>query len=220
MKKSIFFVFGILLTLVIAPSAKSMSSTVSIQSEKPLSVDYYTQWGTPIPAPRPEIQDAVTRDNARRQQEAEAWARNPQNPENQDPEIRGLDRIERYFFYVDRGDKKDKKNDLAGALADYNKAIYFYPDDSLAYNNRGVVKVKLNDLSGALEDYGLSIRLETVRVRNSTTFYNRGLLKQRLNDREGAIQDLRQAAKLYKEQGQTEDYQNALNQLQKMNATF
>jgi tetratricopeptide (TPR) repeat protein len=75
-------------------------------------------------------------------------------------------------------------------------------------------------LSGALEDYNLSIQLERISVERATIFYNRGLLKQRLNDREGAIQDLSQAAKLYKEQGKTEDYQDALNQLQKMNATL
>jgi tetratricopeptide (TPR) repeat protein len=168
--------------------------------------------------PRPEVINAARQQYEQRQREIEAWARSPHNPENQDPEIRSLGRIDRYFFYYDRGLKRREQNDLAGALSDYNKAIYFYAEDSFAYNGRGVVKVKLNDLSGALADYNRAIELEG--GRSPTQLYNRGLLKQRLNDREGAIQDLRRAAKLYKEQGKTEDYQDALDRLQKMNATL
>jgi tetratricopeptide (TPR) repeat protein len=187
-KKSISFIFGLLSTLVIAPSAKSMNPTVSLQSKKPLSVDYYTQWGTPIPAPRPEIQDAVTRDNARRQQEADAWARNPQNPENQDPEIHGLSNMKRFEFYCERGGKKNVQGDYAGALLDYNKDMYFHSKDPAAYNNRGIVKEALNDLQGALADYNRAIELRWPRGKgNGTFFYNRGTLKSRLNDQAGAI---------------------------------
>jgi tetratricopeptide (TPR) repeat protein len=215
-KSIITFSIG-LLALLIVPSAQAKMLNDMLPNEQ---AGRYAQWrwGTPIPATRPEVVDAINRENARRQQEAEAWARSPHNPENQDPEIRGLGRIDRYFFYYDRGLKRREQNDLAGALSDYNKAIYFYADDSFAYNGRGVVKDKLNDLSGALADYNRAIELE--RGRRPTQLYNRGLLKQRLNDREGAIQDLRRAAKLYKEQGKAEDYQDALNQLQKMNATL
>jgi tetratricopeptide (TPR) repeat protein len=171
--------------------------------------------------PRSEALNTMCRSYDQQQREAEAWARNPQNPENQDPEIRGLDQLERYFFYVERGREKNKKNDITGALSDYNKAIYFYPDSTLAYHQRGVVKTRLNDFSGALADYNLSIKLERKPVERAMTFNNRGLLKQmHLNDREGGIQDLREAARLFKQKGDTVNHQEVLDHLRKMNATL
>jgi tetratricopeptide (TPR) repeat protein len=218
MLKSITLSIG-LLALLIVPSAQAKMSNDILSHEQ---TRHYAQWrwGTPIPTTRPEVVDAINRDNARRQQEAEAWAKDPRNIENQDPEIRGLSSTARFRFYSDRGFAKNERGDYAGALSDYNKAVLFGRYSSGLYNNRGLVKYNLNDLSGALEDYNLSIQLERISVERATIFYNRGLLKQRLNDREGAIQDLRQAAELYKEQGKTEDYQDALNQLQKMNVTL
>jgi tetratricopeptide (TPR) repeat protein len=218
MLKSITLSIG-LLALLIVPSAQAKMSNDILPHEQ---TRHYAQWrwGTPIPTTRPEVVDAINRDNARRQQEAEAWARNPQNPENQDPEIRGLGRFDRYLFYFDRGYGKYEKNDLQGAMSDYNKAVYYYPDGALVYNNRGVLKRKLNDLPGALEDYNLSERLETVRIRKADVLYNRGILKIIMNNRVGAIQDLRQAARWYQQEGQTQSYQEALTYLRQINATL
>jgi hypothetical protein len=41
-------------------------------------------------------------------------------------------------------------------------------------------------------------------------------LKKKLNDRTGAIQDLRQAVRLYREQGRTQDAQKAIELLRQL----
>jgi tetratricopeptide (TPR) repeat protein len=222
MVKNTSFIFGFLLVLVVAPRGQSTMPNVNTQSEQLRQRNYYTQWrwGTPIPAPRPEIQDAVNRDNARRQREAEAWAKDPQNPVNQDPEIRTMRGDEVLIFYQRRGYATYDQGDFAKSVAYFDKAIRLCDICATLYASRGLSKYNLNDLTGAMADYNFSIKLERTYVDNATTFYNRGMLKQFLDDREGAIQDLREAAKLYRQKGKTERYQNALNQLQKMNATL
>lgn len=57
-------------------------------------------------------------------------------------------------FY--RGILKYKKNDLKGALDDFNQAVHFNPEQSDAYFYRGEIKDKLNDVLGALYDFNLT----------------------------------------------------------------
>jgi tetratricopeptide (TPR) repeat protein len=129
--------------------------------------------------------------------------------------------------YYNRGNlKKNKLNDSQGALADYNQAIDLNPKDALAYNNRGNLKYQtLNDPQGALADYNQAISLNP---KFADAYYNRGNLKyQKLNDspgerlrqRPGAISDFRAAAKIFRENGQTEYLQLAIDQLRALGAT-
>jgi tetratricopeptide (TPR) repeat protein len=75
---------------------------------------------------------------------------------------------------------------------------------------------KLNDLQGALSDYNQAI---LINPKFSEAYYNRALLKaDKLNDRSGAIQDFRQAAKLFREQGNTQNYQLAIEALRQLGA--
>jgi tetratricopeptide (TPR) repeat protein len=231
MKKFTSLVFGASLTFLIAPAAQSVMSNANHQFKQPqlFTNNRHAQWrwGTPIPATRPEVIDAINRDSARRQREAEAWARDPQNPVNQDPEIRTMIGDEVFLFYQRRGYTYQKRGyetydqkDFAKSVAYFDKAIRLCDICATLYASRGLSKYNLNDLTGAMADYNFSIKLERTYVDNAQTFYNRGMLKQFTNDREGAIQDLREAAKLFRQKGKTEKYQNALNQLQKMNATL
>jgi tetratricopeptide (TPR) repeat protein/S1-C subfamily serine protease len=114
--------------------------------------------------------------------------------------------------------KYTKLNDIDGALADYNQAILLNPRDFKAYNNRAALKKdKLKDIDGALADYNQAILLNP---KYSVAYYNRGVLKVvKLNDRAGAIQDFRQAARLSREEGNTKNYQLAIEALQKLGAT-
>ncbi len=114
--------------------------------------------------------------------------------------------------------KQDKLNDIQGALADYNQAILLNPKNSQAYYNRAILKAdKLNDIQGALADYNQAILLNP---KYSIAYTNRGALKYlKLNDKPGAIQDFRQAARLFREQGKTQQYQKAIKALKALGAT-
>jgi tetratricopeptide (TPR) repeat protein len=93
------------------------------------------------------------------------------------------------------GIEKQNKNDVSGALADFNKAIERHPNFTKAYHNRAILKQnRLNDISGALADYNKAIELDS---QNAAAYYNRGLLKQdRLEDIPGALADYNKAIEL------------------------
>jgi tetratricopeptide (TPR) repeat protein len=121
--------------------------------------------------------------------------------------------------YYNRGLLKlTKLNDIRGALADYNQVITLDPKDAEAYNNRGGLKaIKLNDIQGALADYDRAI---TLNPQLAIAYSGRGGLKAiKLNDKAGAIQDIRQAAKLFRAQGQTQYLQTVLDFLRQLGAT-
>ncbi len=115
--------------------------------------------------------------------------------------------------YYNRGLLKNNLNDNQGALADYDRAIQLSPNDATAYNNRAVLKNKLNDTRGELADYDRAIQLNPNYAR---AYKNRAILKQnKLKDRTGAINDIKQAARLYQQQGKNQDYQGAIELLKK-----
>jgi tetratricopeptide (TPR) repeat protein len=242
----------IVLTIVLSFSSVCFSQVASAktiqlnhQAQKKLRVQICRIPGIP----RSEARDAMCWSDDQQQREADAWARSPHNPENQDPEIRGLNNSARHKFYGERGLMKLEQGDYARAISYFNKAVAINRFSSGVYHNRGLAKRKLNDLSGALADYNLAISLKESAesyaqrgfVKDSlndlqgaledydkaismeldpVTYFNRAYTKRRVNDRAGAIQDFREAARLFKQQGKTEDYQDTLNQLQKMNATL
>lgn len=118
------------------------------------------------------------------------------------------------YAYNGRGAIKAEINDLQGALSDINRAIQLKPNLAGAYNNRAVLKaVKLNDLQGGLVDFNRAIQLDP---KYSSAYALRGNLKyERLNDRAGGIADMQEAAKLFQQQGKTNDYRKAIEQLKK-----
>uniref|UniRef100_UPI00286A0BC6 tetratricopeptide repeat protein n=1 Tax=Chamaesiphon sp. OTE_20_metabat_361 TaxID=2964689 RepID=UPI00286A0BC6 len=66
---------------------------------------------------------------------------------------------------------------------------------------------------GALADFNRAIQ---INPNFANAYYNRSLLKQnKLNDRVGAIDDMNRAAKIYQQQGQIQDYQQAIDLLKK-----
>ncbi|NJN48961.1 MAG: hypothetical protein HC805_03140 [Alkalinema sp. RL_2_19] len=50
----------------------------------------------------------------------------------------------------------------------------------------------------------------------SGTYCNRGNARRDLGDQKAAIADYQKAADLYKQQGKTRDYEDALNQIKKL----
>ncbi len=87
------------------------------------------------------------------------------------------------------------------------------PNYADAYNNRGFARYQLGDNQGAIADVTEGIRLDP---NYAEAYYGRGFLRYKLGDYQGAITDFRKAANLYLEQGNTEMYQEVLNQLQKL----
>jgi tetratricopeptide (TPR) repeat protein len=99
----------------------------------------------------------------------------------------------------------------------YNEAIMINPQYFKAYGNRAVLKyTKLNDYQGALADCDRAI---IINPQYSQAYSNRAVLKYtKLNDQTGAIQDLRQAARLYREQENTQGLQVAISTLKQLGA--
>jgi tetratricopeptide (TPR) repeat protein len=87
---------------------------------------------------------------------------------------------------------KIDKNDIAGALSDYNKSIELVPEHAKTYYNRGNLKAdKLDDIAGALADYNKAIVLDP---HYADAYNNRGNLKaDKLDDIAGALADYNEA---------------------------
>ena len=116
--------------------------------------------------------------------------------------------------YIRSAVQNERKRHYRRALADYNQAIQINPNSELAYYNRGLLKyAKFQALQGALVDFDRAIELDP---NDAVACGNRGVLKHdRLKDRSGGIADLQQAAQLFQQQGNTKDYQTAIDLLKK-----
>jgi tetratricopeptide (TPR) repeat protein len=108
--------------------------------------------------------------------------------------------IDRDFVRVDRHRghlKAEKLQNNPGTMADVDRAIQHNPNDAIAYKNRGDLKAKLQNIQGSLADFDRAIAI----------------------DPNYAIADLQQAARLYQQQGDLENYQLTIDLLKKWQAT-
>ncbi|NMF59957.1 tetratricopeptide repeat protein [Pseudanabaena yagii] len=119
--------------------------------------------------------------------------------------------------YCDRGLVKYTLGDYQGALEDWNEAIRLKPDFSLAYYNRGVVRYASGNMKDAIEDYNEAIKIDrNWGIRGlAAAYYNRGIAKSGLKDKQGEKADLKKAAELFKQQGNSEQYNMAVKALEK-----
>jgi lipoprotein NlpI len=67
-----------------------------------------------------------------------------------------------------RGIRRDKFNDVQGALADFNRAIELDPNRFVSYRNRGIIK-KSFDRSGAIQDFRMAIMVAKIDPNVSYT---------------------------------------------------
>jgi Flp pilus assembly protein TadD len=120
--------------------------------------------------------------------------------------------------YSNRGNLKVQNRDIEGGLADYNLAIQRDPTEATYHSYRAFLKILSGDRQGALADFNRSIELNP---SNAIIYAKRGDHRYfSLKDRTGGIDDLQQAAKLYQQQGNTEQYQKTIariKQWQQMN---
>lgn len=87
--------------------------------------------------------------------------------------------------YRGRGDLKYDKNDIAGAVIDYTKAISYLPIAS-NYFARGLAYYYLNLNEKALSDINKAIELNP---NVAQYYYDRGDVKDKMNDLDGACKD-------------------------------
>jgi tetratricopeptide (TPR) repeat protein len=85
---------------------------------------------------------------------------------------------------------------------------------ALAYNNRGASYNNVGEPEKAIADYNEAIRLNP---EYAGAYYNRGSSYFSLGNKQKAIEDLQKAADLWKQQGDTENYQNALSSIEQLN---
>jgi len=115
--------------------------------------------------------------------------------------------------YVNRGNARDDSGDSQGAIADYNEALRINSSDSKAYYNRGVTRSRLGDNQSAIADFNEALRINP----NYALAYNsRGNVRAELGDKQGAIQDFQKAAELFQKQGDRDNYNRAINNLNKL----
>ncbi len=91
-----------------------------------------------------------------------------------------------YLAYNNRGNDREIKGDIQGALNDYNKAIEVKPDYASSYNNRGKLFMEAGRLDLALFDFNRALELNPKLGR---VWCNRGNLKFNQGDIEGALSD-------------------------------
>jgi hypothetical protein len=99
------------------------------------------------------------------------------------------------------------------SIANIASEIQIDPNtDSKTYSQRARIKRDKKDYQGALADYNLAIQ---INPNDAPSYAERGVLKLiRLKDRPGAIKDLEQAAKLYRQDGNTKGYNMVLKAIQ------
>lgn len=104
------------------------------------------------------------------------------------------DIIEKYpksfHAYWIRGNMKNKKEDLQGALKDFNKSLENKPDFVFGLINRADVKNKLFDYKGALQDMNLAI---SKNDSISEAYNNRGMAYDGLGNMHAAMDDYNKA---------------------------
>jgi tetratricopeptide (TPR) repeat protein len=103
--------------------------------------------------------------------------------------------------YVRRGVALMAKNDVAGAIEWFTKAIQLDPRYAEAYVKRGLARRAQGDLNGSIEDYekarGIDPRSTANRRDVAESYHNRGFNKMNSLDIEGALLDFDRAVEIY-----------------------
>jgi tetratricopeptide (TPR) repeat protein len=89
-----------------------------------------------------------------------------------------------------RAMEKYEKNDLRGALADFDELIRLQPNFAGAYVSRANIKDDLGNPQGALEDYNKALSLDN---QDYSAYFNRGVTYSRLERYTEAISDFKKS---------------------------
>ena len=96
--------------------------------------------------------------------------------------------------YNNRGNLRNIKGNMQGALDDCSKAIELYPKYYTAYFGRGVIKANMGDNMGAIKDYDEAV---AIYPEYKEAYNNRGLVKSKTGNIQGALDDYNKAIAIY-----------------------
>ena len=116
-------------------------------------------------------------------------------------------------FYT-RGVAYYRLGDQQRAIADYTQAIDLNPLLEVAYYRRGYSSYLAKDYSSAIVDYNWSIKL---KPDFAIAYASRGYAYRDLYGEQEALIDWRFAAKLFKEQGNLQKYQDLMKSIELVN---
>ncbi|GGA07042.1 serine protease [Okeania sp. KiyG1] len=124
-----------------------------------------------------------------------------------------LDPESAHELYISRGNIFLSLGDYEAALADYNKAIELKPDNALYYGERGALYFQQQKYKEAIANFTEGIRLQPEDAR----FYEwLGRSYSESGEKVKAVENFQKAAVLYQQQENTQGYQTAMEQLEKI----
>jgi len=94
---------------------------------------------------------------------------------------------DRAMAFAFRADATRARGDMAGAIADYGKALTLWPDYRPALIGRGIAYRQMNDFDRAITDFDQAIKLDP---QDAKALYERGVAKRRTGDETGGDADI------------------------------
>lgn len=116
--------------------------------------------------------------------------------------------------YRERGHVYQEIKQYSKALDDFTQSNFFQPLPSEFYFSRGEVYQKLADYQKALNDYTRVISSES--ANSAKAYLGIGYIYRDLQKSSKAINSFRQAAYLFRQQGNREQYQTALDEIDRL----
>jgi Tfp pilus assembly protein PilF len=117
--------------------------------------------------------------------------------------------------HFNRGINYSQQEKLALAIIEFTRAIELDPDYTEAYLVRGMIYTIREQWRPAFQDLNTAIRLDP---RSAYAYHFRGIVHLAFNQRQNAIADLTTAAELFRQQGNTEMYNSAIEALRQIGA--
>lgn len=96
--------------------------------------------------------------------------------------------------YVNRGILRLRRNDVAGSIADFDRAIALNPRQPEAYLNKGAALIRADDPAGALRLFTVALDHDTQRP--ALAHYGRAVAHEALGNVSNAYRDYRRASEL------------------------